>query len=198
MVEQHREMAGVILVGGKSRRMGQDKALLPFGGRPLFERVLEAHRRLFSHTILVGDRPERFRAHALPVFEDLFPGSALGGLYTGLVCADTKWVFVTACDLPFPDWRVMEYLVSLKEGFDAVVPMTAKGPEPLFAVYSASCLEPIRRMLYAGNFRIYDLYPEVRVRYVPPEELTPLDSTGRTFLNLNTVEDLDRIIREDA
>lgn len=198
MVEPYQDITGVILVGGKSRRMGQDKALLPFAGKPLFEWVLDAHSRLFSQVILVGDRPERFGSSGLPVFEDLFPGSALGGLYTGLVCADTPFIFVSACDVPFPDSEVMNYLVSLKEGFDVVVPKTAEGLEPLFAVYSASCREPMRRMLYAGNFRIYDLYQEVRTRYVLPEEISHLDDAGRTFLNLNTIEDLNRITRENA
>ena len=78
------DITGVILVGGKSRRMGRDKAFLDVAGKSLFERVLEVFRESFDRIVLVGDREERFAAYGLPVLPDIYPGSSLGGLYTGL------------------------------------------------------------------------------------------------------------------
>ena len=76
------DITGVILVGGKSRRMGRDKAFLEVAGKPLIERVLEVFRNSFTQVILVGNREERFAGYGLPVLPDIYPGSALGGLYT--------------------------------------------------------------------------------------------------------------------
>ena len=187
------DITGVILVGGKSRRMGRDKAFLEFAGGPLFERVLEVFRESFERVLLVGDRPERFAGYDLPVLEDIFPGSALGGLYTGLHLAQTDHIFVSSCDLPFPSKAVIGHLCSLKNGFDAVVPSSLHGFEPLFALYSRKCLDPMRELLESGNLCIYEFYPQVRVRRVPCEELAPLDPEGKSLMNINTPGDLDRL-----
>ena len=187
------DITGVILVGGKSRRMGRDKAFLEVAGKPLFEIILELFSANFARVLLVGDREERFAGYGLPVVPDIFPGSSLGGLYTGLHNAETDHVFVSSCDLPFPSAEVLRYLCSLRGGFDAVVARTKYGYEPLFALYSKSCLAPVKALLDAGEFCAYAYYPQIRVRYVPPEELTPFGRDGRAFLNLNTPEEFAKI-----
>jgi molybdenum cofactor guanylyltransferase len=192
------DVTGVILVGGKSRRMGRDKAFLQIAGKPLFERVLEVFRESFDLLLLVGDRAERFARFGLPVLPDIYPGSALGGLYTGLRHAETEYIFVASCDLPFPNRDILLSLCSLRGGFDAVVPNTAQGFEPLFAVYAKSCLGPMKGLLESGNMRVYDFYPQVRVRYVQGEELAHLDRDGRSFMNINSPEELEKIRMEGA
>lgn len=173
--------------------MGKDKAFLEFSGKTLFERVLEIFRESFDRITLVGDRRNRFRGYGLPVLEDIFPGSALGGLYTGLYHAQTEHIFVSSCDLPFPNKGVLEYLCSLRSGFDAVVPAAGYGFEPLFALYGKGCLGPMRGLLESGNYCVYDFYPQVRVRIVPTGEVAHLDRDGRSFLNINTPEEFDRL-----
>lgn len=187
------DITGVILVGGKSRRMGRDKAFLEVAGKPLFERVLEVFRENFARVVLVGNREECFAGYGLPVLPDIYPGSSLGGLYTGLHNAATEYVFVSSCDLPFPNADVLRYLCSLRNGYDAVVPTTANGYEPLFALYSKSCLGPIKELLDNGDFCAYAYYPQVRVRYVTYEELGRFDKDGRAFLNINTPEEFAKI-----
>lgn len=187
------DVTGVILVGGRSSRMGRDKALLSLGGAPLVARVIEAFRRVFARTVLVGDRGERFRAFGVDVISDIHPGSALGGLYTGLARAGTPYVFVAACDVPWPDSRVIAHLCSLRSGYDVVVPRTDGGFEPLFAVYGTGCLPAVERMLRQGNCRIYDFYPEVRTRQVTMAELAGLAAPERTFVNVNTPSEFEHI-----
>jgi molybdopterin-guanine dinucleotide biosynthesis protein A len=187
------DITGVILVGGKSRRMGKDKAFLEVAGIPLIERVLQVFRGSFENVVLVGDREERFAGYGLPVLPDIYPGSSLGGLYTGLHHAATEYVFVSSCDLPFPNAEVLRCLCSLRNGFDAVVPTTANGHEPFFALYAKSCLGPIKALLDSGDCCAYAYYPRVRVRYVPYEELARFDRDGRAFLNVNTPEEFARI-----
>lgn len=189
-------VTGVILVGGKSRRMGQDKALLKFEDRTLFEITLAALREALDTVILIGDRPERFAAHGLPIYPDIYPGSALGGLYTGLVRATTSHVFVASCDLPFPSSAIIRHLSALAPGNDVVVVVTGAGYEPLFAVYSQECREPIRRQIESGNYCVYDFYNEVTTRIVTGAEITHLADLERIFLNLNTPEEFRRITQE--
>ncbi|GAM08304.1 putative molybdenum cofactor guanylyltransferase [Geobacter sp. OR-1] len=187
------DITGVILIGGKSRRMGRDKAFLDVAGKPLFERVLEVFRESFDRIVLVGDREERFAAYNLLVVPDIYPGSSLGGLYTGLFHAATEYVFVSSCDLPFPNADILRHLCSLRDGVDAVVPSIEHGYEPLFALYSKSCLGPIKALLEAGEFCAYAWYPQVKVRYVSDEELAHIDKAGRAFLNINTPDEFAEI-----
>ncbi len=191
------DMTGVILVGGKSRRMGQDKAFLELDGTPLFERVLAALRENLERIVLVGDRPERFTRYRLPTYPDIYPDSAMGGLYTGLFQAETPYIFAAACDFPFPSGRVARHLISLADDFDAVVPQTPHGFEPLFAVYGKRCLGPMQARLERGDVRIYDLYPEIRVRYVTAEELSPFDDGGKALINVNTPEEFTRAVEKE-
>lgn len=192
------DITGVILVGGKSCRMGRDKAFLQIAGKTLFERVLAVFIESFDRILLVGDRAERFAGYGIPVLPDIYPGSALGGLYTALDHAETEYIFVSSCDLPFPNREILLYLCSLRDGFDAVVPNTAHGFEPLFALYARSCLGPMRELLESGNFCAYGYYPKVRVRYVKGEELAALDRDGRSFVNVNTPEEFEKIRKEDS
>ena len=188
-----RDITGVILVGGKSSRMGRDKAFLSVAGRPLFERILELFRESFAQVVLVGNRKERFVSYGDPVWPDIYPGSSLGGLYTGLHHAATDDIFVSSCDIPFPNAQVLRYLCSLRDGFDAVVLSTTHGYEPLFALYSKNCLAPIREQLDSGDFRAFAFYPRVRVRYVSSREVATFDKVETALLNINTPEDFSKL-----
>ncbi|HJV36977.1 molybdenum cofactor guanylyltransferase [Geomonas sp.] len=189
---QH-DITGVILVGGQSRRMGRDKAFLCWQGAPLFETVLSVFRESFATTCLVGREEAQYARYGLKFLADIYPGSALGGLYTGLFHAATEHVFVSACDMPYPNRGLLRHLCSLKAGYDCVVAQTAEALEPLFAVYAKSALPAMQTLLERGNFRVYDLYPMLRTRYVTVEELAPFADQGRSFINVNTPEEFARL-----
>jgi molybdopterin-guanine dinucleotide biosynthesis protein A len=184
------EITGIILVGGKSRRMGQDKALLSVQGKTLVERALEPFQQTFAQVLLIGDRPERFAAYHLPVIPDLYPGSSLGGLYTGLFHASTEHIFVTSCDLPFPNLAILHYLCCLKDSYDAVIPCSSQGTEPLFACYRKSCLDTMRDRLEQQRFSISAVCSSLDTRQVPYQDIAPFDPAGTAFLNLNKPEDI--------
>jgi molybdopterin-guanine dinucleotide biosynthesis protein A len=184
------DVTGVILAGGQSRRMGRDKATLTVGGTTLFARLLAVMRGIFPALLIAGDRPDLARPD-VPCLPDLYPGSALGGLYTGLRAAKTPYIFAVACDMPFADPRLIRAILERRAGRDLVVPETPAGLEPLFALYGKSCLEPMRGLLEAGNYRIYDFFPRVRVCPVGPTELPA--GWERALLNLNTPEEFLRL-----
>jgi len=183
------DVTGVILAGGRSSRMGRDKALLEVDGVPLFERVLAAMTPLFSTLVIAGDRPDLARP-GLPCIPDRYPGSALGGLHAALAAAQTPWIFVAACDMPYPDPELIRQILRERHGHDVVVPRTETGLEPLFALYGKGCLAPMEAMLSEGRCRIYDFYDEVRVRVLTEAELP--DGAGKAFVNINTPGDYGR------
>ncbi len=183
------DITGVILVGGKSRRMGTDKAFLQLDGKPLIERLLAVFSECFSQTILVGNNDHRFSNYDVPIVADIYPGSPLGGIFSGLHHAATSHIFVASCDLTYPSYTVIRQICSLANGYDAVVPVLSHGFETLCAVYSKNCQPTIKAMLESGNHRIFDLYPQVNLRPVHYEELAKNDPDGRSFLSVNTPDE---------
>lgn len=187
-------ITGVILAGGESSRMGRDKAMLKVAGISLFERILRVMQDLFSNVLIAGNRQDLTRP-GVPCYPDRYPGSALGGIYTGLFEAKTHLIFVSACDMPYPDSDLIRLILAKREGYDVVVPQTPGGLEPLFALYSKACLEPIQDMLERGEYRIYDFYPQVRVRYLSVEEL--LSGRKWSLMNVNTPEEYHSVKERD-
>ncbi|SJZ92771.1 molybdenum cofactor guanylyltransferase [Trichlorobacter thiogenes] len=189
MISQCNDITGVILVGGKSRRMGQDKAFLLIEGLPVIERIIRTMQGCFKDLLLVGDRPERFESYGLPVVPDLYPGSSLGGLYTGLQHAGTDRIFVTSCDIPFSNPELIRFICTDTNPYDAVIPATEGGLEPLFALYHKSCLPAMQTALEAGNFRITAVLQQLQIKTIAPEQLRQLDADGRALLNINTPDE---------
>lgn len=183
-------VTGVILAGGKSSRMGRDKATLEVDGVALFERVLSAFRLVFRNILIAGDRPDLARP-GLSCHPDIYPGSALGGLYTGLFEAANDWIFVAPCDLPYPDPNLINTLLRLRDDHDVVLPRTSQGLDPLFACYRKSCLGPMRELLENRRYRIFDFYDQVRVRYVEEHELP--EGWRQALINVNTPGDFQSL-----
>ncbi len=173
--------------------MGRDKARLEVDGTTFFEKTVAIFRDLFPRVLIAGERPD-LAAPDLPCVPDRYPGSALGGLYTGLAVADTPFIFVAPCDMPYPRADMIRSLLDRRAGFDVVVPRLPAGLEPLFAVYGKNCLQPMRAMLERGHYRIYDFYPQVRVRELTDRELPA--GWERSLCNVNTPEDYRRVKEE--
>lgn len=200
MTRDRHEMAGVILSGGKNLRMGQNKAFLKIEGVPIIERIFDLFQTLFREIVIVTNENEREFYHAFDakVCTDLVPGSgALGGLYTGLFHSSFFHSFVVACDMPYLNRSVINYLIQRKEGYDVILPKTEDGLEPLHAIYSKNCVPPIRRLLEENKSRIIDVFPFVRVNVVDSSELLPLDPDMESFINLNTPDDLRHYRKRD-
>ena len=185
----------VILAGGMSRRLGRNKALEPFQGEPLIRRVIASMRQVGDSIIVVVNEPERADELDLPAdvatAVDRYPGMGpLGGILTGLVTAPTEWATFCACDMPFLNPQLYQLLLSLRDGYDAVVPVVDGRPEPTHAVYSRACVEPIRERIAAKDLKISSFFGEVRVCLVPEEQIRRTDPELLSFFNVNTQEDL--------
>jgi len=171
--------------------MGRDKALLPWGDADLLAHAIARLRAVTGDVHILCGPGTRYVERGLPVEPDLVRGAGpLGGVLTGLVAAAGRPGLFLAVDLPHVPVALLARLAERGEGWDAVVPVSPRGPEPLCAVYGPGGLEPIRRRMDAGDFKMTCFWPEVRVLEVGPGELREFGDPGEMFRNLNAPEDL--------
>ena len=196
----NRESAAIsvaVLAGGASRRMGTNKSFVELGGKPLVQHTLERVRRLNVPVLLVTNTPERYQQFGLEMVADVMPGKgSLGGIYTALRHSKSLFTLCVACDMPFLNVDLLSYLLSLRDSFDAVVPMIDGQPQGLHAVYHRGCAEPIREAIERDELRISALFDRLRVRLVGEAAMRAIDPDLRSFTNLNTPEELARARRE--
>ena len=182
-----------LISGGRSSRMGQDKALMPFLSRPLIQRILDRLVSLGDETILSTNRPMDYAFLNLPSYPDLRPDcGSLGGLQTVLSLAGHSIVAAVACDMPFANLALFKYEEQLlrQTGADVVIPSTDDGLEPFHAVYRRdACLPAVQSALEAGDLKMINWLHEMNVRILLPGEVAPFDPHGLAFWNLNTPEE---------
>ena len=187
-----KKVSGIILAGGNSRRLGQNKALIRLGTRTLIEIVLEKLRCLSDDIILSTNEFDKFASLDVRMVRDIYgEGGVLGGLYSGLQSAKSPFALVVACDMPFLNLNLLRFMILHAPGYDVVVPRLSTGIEPLHAIYARTCLEPIRETLEEGRLRIVDFWDRVRVCYIEQDEIEVLDPQKLSFFNINAPEDLD-------
>jgi len=179
-----------IQAGGQSSRMGEDKALKTFLGRPLIQRVVELLAPIADELIVTTNRPEDYSFLNLRLISDLKPGrGALGGLYTAIASASQPFVAVVACDMPFASATFFEAAAKLlvQEEADVVIAKSAEGYEPLHALYRReTCLPAIAAAIAGDQWKVIAWFPQVKVRVLTAEELQHNDPTGLACWNVNT------------
>lgn len=182
-----------IQAGGESSRMGEDKALKPFLGRPLIQRVIDRLTPIADELIVTTNHPDKYTFLDIPLFSDLKPGrGALGGLYTAIASASHPFVAVVACDMPFASASFIEAATKLmlEEGVDVVIAKTEEGYEPLHALYRReTCLPAIEAAIDGDQWKVIAWFPQVKVRLLTPEEVERYDPAGLAFWNVNTPEE---------
>jgi molybdopterin-guanine dinucleotide biosynthesis protein A len=179
------EATAIILAGGQSRRMGQDKSMLDFGGQPLIAHIAGQVRPHFRHLLIGANAPDRYAFLDAPVIADQLPGQGpLMGLASCLAAAPTEFVFLTGCDIPTADTRTIYALLAALEHQDAVIPVTPDGQRhPLFAAYRRTpALTAARAALADGRRRMAELPARLRVAWY---EI----GAAPWFRNLNTPEE---------
>jgi molybdopterin-guanine dinucleotide biosynthesis protein A len=190
-------VSGIVLAGGQSRRLGRDKAVEPIGGLPLIRRVIDRIAQVTDEVVVVI--ADQARRKALPLDDeqttsvDRYPGcGSLGGIFSGLTEAEQPWGITVACDMPFLNVALLRHMMELRENVDAVVPIVEGRPEPTHALYSKVCLPAMEQRLQSRDLKISGFFEQVRVRYIPEEEVASLDPDFLSFFNINTPDDLDR------
>ena len=194
MLREKVKVTGVILAGGKSSRMGTDKAMLKIGSFLTIERVATVLRTVTDEILIVTDQPAKYASFGDTTTPDLLPGNGpLGGIHAGLVKSTHHWAIVTACDLPFISTSLCRLLINSRApGLEVIVPRYRGRLEPLCAVYSKDALKVIEQRLARGLNKTIFLFDELKVKYLEDEELACAEiCLEKVFFNLNTPADLE-------
>ena len=194
-------MTVIILAGGKSSRLGRDKALEKIGGQYLIERVIDSLSQLRDDIIIVTATPNQLSDLNVEKVLDTYPRTgAKVGLCTGINASLSFYSLVVACDLPLLNIDLLGYLLDSASGFDAVIPRIDDKIEPLHAVYSKNCIPILDEHISKGKLKISDLFNEINVRYVEVDEIERYDPQHLSLFNINSEANLKRakaIIEKD-
>jgi molybdopterin-guanine dinucleotide biosynthesis protein A len=194
----HRRMDGVsavaafVLAGGKSTRMGTDKAFVMLDGRTLLDRVLEVARSVTSDVRIVGDAAKY--ASFAPVVEDVFRDCGpLGGIHAALRASQSELNLIISVDVPFASRTFLQYLIGCARSAPSAFVTVARVKErwqPLCAVYRRGFAQSAENALRAGSYKVDLLFDEARTQVIGEEELQSAGFSLRIFRNLNTPEEL--------
>jgi molybdenum cofactor guanylyltransferase len=185
--------SGYILAGGRSLRMGRDKALLELDGVPLLLRTVGLIESVLPRPTVIGHL-EAYESLGLEVLPDDWPGAGpLGGMATALRNSRTLWSLVVACDLPYLTKAWLRYLVgrALASEAEAVLPVNRRGVESLCAMYHKRGEPAIRRALERGTRRVNDALAGLRLETIDPGEWEAFDPEGLLFKNMNSPRDYE-------
>lgn len=184
------QATGIILAGGKSSRMGRDKALILLKNRTFLEHSITKMKELFQEVLVVSDKSNKYQVSNIKQVVDIYPGCGpLGGIHAGLYTSEFEWVMVTACDMPCWDRKIIDELMKLRPGYDAVVPEVKNKPEPLFSLYNKSCLPVIEQLLKQKSLKVTDLFSKIHTKKVDIQNLGK-NIFPEEFININTPEDM--------
>jgi molybdopterin-guanine dinucleotide biosynthesis protein A len=193
------DVTGIILAGGKSRRFGRNKVIEVVGGKTILERVVARLSPITRRIILVtnGENIQLSNSSSLDFAADIFPDKGpLGGIYTGLYHSKTSDNIVVAGDMPFLNTSLLQHMVGLLPGFDAVIPQWQNSQiEPLHGIYSAACLPVMRKRLENDQLSISDCLKQLRVHYLREQDFKMLDPEALSFFNINRQSDIDRFLQ---
>jgi molybdenum cofactor guanylyltransferase len=191
MNELRLPVSAIIQAGGQSRRMGRDKALIDYQGRPIIAHVIDTLRALTDDLVVISNRADLYSSFGARVVPDYDPPCGpLGGIAAGLRAMTAEVAIVVACDMPFLNVNLLRWLIDLADGYDVVVPQSGAEYEPLHGIYRRDCYHPIVRRIEQGQRRVISFFADVRLRPVPEAEWRVLDPAGRSLINLNTPDDL--------
>ncbi len=216
-----KDCTGVILAGGENRRMPLLKAFIEVEGKKIIERNLGIMKRLFSEVFIITNQPEHYVHLGVPMFGDVYDTRGpMTGVLTALMNSSNRWIFVSACDMPFINPELIRFMadqrynpsclsiLSAKQRktlpippsshiYDVAVPVVNHRAEPLFALYSKKVQRSLEQFILSGkkSIKYFLLNRNKRVKYITSDEINTIDPEARSFINLTTPEDVELYLR---
>ena len=187
-------LTGAVLAGGRSRRFGKNKALEMFKGKRLLDRAVEAlHSFCDPVLVIANDLSSYYDVQATLVQDIMLDQGPLAAIYTALLFSPHEWTFVKATDMPYLEVELATMMFELRTGFDVVTPTVNNMYEPLFAFYSRRCLPAIAATLQGAERQVISFYKKVKVKTIDESQWRSVDQEGRSFWNINTAEDWEKL-----
>ncbi|MGQ3481995.1 molybdenum cofactor guanylyltransferase [Paenibacillus sp. TY11] len=204
------KVTGIIVAGGRSSRMGQDKALLEIEGATVLERTVAALEQVTERVIVVTRDSQGYGLSGMEIVPDVYPGMGpLSGIHAGLSASTTEWGMVVACDMPFVQPEVLHDLLAVTEkwaelqgttepGLQAVISSVDGRIHPLLAVYHRSVLPSVEECLRSKRLRLTDWLDKLNVRYATVEDLPGVseDMWHKAAFNMNNPQDYQLAIEQ--
>jgi len=195
MASLKHEISCIILAGGENSRIGKDKAFLQCGERTFIEEQVFTLRNIFEEIIIVTNNRNKFKDMNVKVVTDIVPHSGpLGGLYTGLAVSSNIHCFVIGCDMPLINLELIKFMIDNINENDIIIPLSSRGKETLFAIYSINCLETIKKQLELKNLKLIDILKYHKVRYMSEKEIIKFDPEEYSFFNVNNPNDYEKVL----
>ncbi len=185
-------LTGVVLAGGKSTRMGKNKSFLSYRGKNLIDVPIETLTGIFSDVVLSVNNPEDYSGYSLPKVVDQYSEIGPMGGITSVLKSGRQRIFCVACDMPFLNQALIEYLCSFID-YDAVIPIWEGHAEVMHSVYSDSLVPAFENAISSHRYKITDALKASNVRYIYADEIRPLDPSGDSFRNVNTPMDYEKL-----
>ncbi|MBD3636321.1 MAG: molybdenum cofactor guanylyltransferase [Crocinitomicaceae bacterium] len=175
----------IILAGGKSSRMGEDKGLMALFGKPMIAYVLDKAKEISEDIIIVSDN-DNYKKFGYKVVRDLYKGlGPLSGILSGLTKSDHAANLILSCDIPYIKSGLLNYLIEHSEGYDITVPVHKERIHPLIGVYHKSCIDTIEKNIKMGKLKITDIFDHFNVHFVETDQFEDIE-----FKNLNSKKDI--------
>jgi molybdopterin-guanine dinucleotide biosynthesis protein A len=187
-------VSAILLAGGKSSRLGTDKAKVKLDGESVMIQAIAEKLSGLSEDIVVSTNGRRYEDITIPVrwAIDVRPGAgSLMGLYSGLLAAKHDYAIAVACDMPFINIELLRYMISLPRDYDALLPKIGEQTEQLHSIYSKNCLPKMEKYLNSGHLKITSFMDEIDVKYVDEDIINKYDPRHLSFFNVNTAQQLN-------
>lgn len=198
---------GVILAGGENKRMPVLKAFIEVEGKKIIERNLKTMKQLFQEVLIITNQPELYSYLGVPLFGDIYNiRGPMTGIFTALVNSSNNWIFVSACDMPFINPELIRYMAAARarggpgaNPYEVIAPILHNRTEPLFAFYSKPVLTALEKLLFTSKRSLVDFLLNCKksVKYITKAEVKHIESDARSFINLNTPEDVSLYLQPE-
>ena len=190
------KVTGIVLAGGRSRRMGEDKSLMKLNGKSLVEYSIDALKHLCDKVIVSSNNPH-YEFTGCEVWPDELPDQApIIGIYSSLKRSETETNIFLSCDIPLMSTSMIGYLLAKSENHDITVPIHDNGQiEPLCGIYKKSSAGILKEFIDRGNYRLSECLSSASAHFVPVDFQIPCN-TPNLFLNINTPDDFGFLITE--
>lgn len=188
------DIAGVVLAGGKSNRMGIDKSLLKFKGTTLIQRIIDEHKKLVENVFVIGKESGQFQ-NARGIKDNIENIGPMGGLYTALSQIKANWYLISPCDMPFLNFTELKIILdeASKSEYQAIIAESEKGLEPLVAAYNSEVYPIIKNNIENGNYAIRSLFEKLNIKFLQfNEQIFEKD----IFFNINYPDDYESALQQ--
>ena len=183
------DITGIILAGGKSSRMGSDKGLIEFNGKPMIQHIIDRFNELNLPILIIANNPA-YSKFGYPVVEDLIKDKGpVGGIYTGLMTSNSDRNLIVSCDMPNISSQLLEHLINQSKGHPLTIPHHGQRLHPLIGVYSKSTLDSFKASLKNDQLRLSSICSALDAKIITLSDDLKINLSA-DFSNINTLQDI--------